>query len=62
MPQNAPLGAPGTDLRPLLGPRSSRLERLKQFCVFRRAHCGLWRIAALTSVGRITDCILDAWQ
>eukprot|EP00969_Alexandrium_andersonii_P167532 7405786-Alexandrium_andersonii.AAC.1 len=43
---------------PFLGPRSSRFERLKIFCSSRRADCGLRRIGALTSLGRIADCTL----
>eukprot|EP00969_Alexandrium_andersonii_P214829 9487344-Alexandrium_andersonii.AAC.1 len=57
-----PSGASGTILRPLLGPRGSRFERLKRCCVFRRAGCGLGRIAALAGLGLIADCILGTLQ
>eukprot|EP00969_Alexandrium_andersonii_P150513 6655682-Alexandrium_andersonii.AAC.1 len=47
-------------LRPSLGPRSSRFERLKQLCVFQKADCGLRRIATLASIGRLADRTLGA--
>eukprot|EP00969_Alexandrium_andersonii_P245687 10857767-Alexandrium_andersonii.AAC.1 len=49
-------------LWPLLGPRGSRFERLKRFYVFRMADCGVRRVAALTSIGRIAGCTLGALQ
>eukprot|EP00969_Alexandrium_andersonii_P363810 15462723-Alexandrium_andersonii.AAC.1 len=49
-------------LRPFLGPRSSRFERLKRVCIFRMADCGLRRIAALTGLGWIADCALGTLQ
>eukprot|EP00969_Alexandrium_andersonii_P171666 7588468-Alexandrium_andersonii.AAC.1 len=66
MAQNAPLGSSrglqGAMLRPFLGPRSSRFERLKRFCILRMTDCGLRRIAAQTSIGRIADYTLDPLQ
>eukprot|EP00969_Alexandrium_andersonii_P321085 14187966-Alexandrium_andersonii.AAC.1 len=41
-----------------LGPRSSRFERLKQFCILLVADCGLRRLGALRSFGQIADCTL----
>eukprot|EP00969_Alexandrium_andersonii_P368639 15473349-Alexandrium_andersonii.AAC.1 len=54
-----PLGASGTNLRPILGPPSFRFERLRRSCIFRRADCGLRRVAALAGRGRIVDFTLD---
>eukprot|EP00969_Alexandrium_andersonii_P012356 538615-Alexandrium_andersonii.AAC.1 len=44
--------------RPLLGPRGSRFERVKRFCILRIAECGLRRIAVLKCRGRIADYTL----
>ena len=55
---SAPRRLRGAILRPFLGPRSSRFERLKRFCILRMADCGLRRIGALTGLGRIADCTL----
>eukprot|EP00969_Alexandrium_andersonii_P219373 9688607-Alexandrium_andersonii.AAC.1 len=40
----------GPILRPFLGPRSSRFERLTRFRIFRMADCRLGRVAALQSI------------
>eukprot|EP00969_Alexandrium_andersonii_P365077 15465433-Alexandrium_andersonii.AAC.1 len=55
-----PSGAPGINLRPLLGPRNSSSERLKRLCILRMAGCGLRRIATLTGLERIPICRVGA--
>eukprot|EP00969_Alexandrium_andersonii_P134719 5959920-Alexandrium_andersonii.AAC.1 len=50
------------NLRPLLGPCSARFERLRRFCIVRKAGCGLRRIAALTGLERIADCTAGPLQ
>eukprot|EP00969_Alexandrium_andersonii_P373123 15483275-Alexandrium_andersonii.AAC.1 len=58
MPQDAPYRElRGPMLRPFPDPCSSRFERLKRFCLFRMADCGLRRIGALTGIGQIADLI-----
>eukprot|EP00969_Alexandrium_andersonii_P125851 5564107-Alexandrium_andersonii.AAC.1 len=44
----------------LLGPRSSRFERLKRCCILQRADRGLGQIATLRGLGRIADCMLSS--
>eukprot|EP00969_Alexandrium_andersonii_P223085 9852760-Alexandrium_andersonii.AAC.1 len=51
-----PSGVSGANFEAFLGPRSSRFEPLRRFCVFGKADRGLGRIASLTSIGRTADC------
>eukprot|EP00969_Alexandrium_andersonii_P354369 15442007-Alexandrium_andersonii.AAC.1 len=52
----------GPILRPFLGPRNSRCERLKRSCILRMVDGELRRIAALTGLARIADCTLGTFR
>eukprot|EP00969_Alexandrium_andersonii_P340421 15046901-Alexandrium_andersonii.AAC.1 len=59
MPQNAPLGSSGNRFRGHSWARAvPGSNSWRRFCMLRMADCGLGRIAALTSLGRIADCTL----
>eukprot|EP00969_Alexandrium_andersonii_P351038 15434564-Alexandrium_andersonii.AAC.1 len=53
-------GASGAAFEDVSGPAQFKLRTPEAILYFRRADCGLRRIAALTSRGRIADCTLGS--